>query len=807
MKKIGKIATITGIAIAAISIISAGTIIYFSRNLPTVEQISNRELTESTKIFDRTGENLLYEIHGEEKRTNISADQIPDIIRRATISIEDNEFYTHSAFDVKGILRAVFIDIKTGKKAQGGSTITQQLAKKSFLTDDKTFTRKIKELILAYRIEKIYSKDEILNLYLNQIPYGNNAYGIEAASLMYFGKSAKDISLSEAAMLAAIPNAPSYYSPWGAHTTELEDRRQYIIERMNELGYIDAQQKDSAINSRPKILPQPKRASFAIAPHFVMYVQDQLNKKYGEDFISTAGLKVTTTLDKELQDIAMKSVKETVQKNTELYQGHNAALVAEDPKTGQILAMVGSKDYFADPEPEGCTPGSNCRFEGNFNVATQGLRQPGSSFKPFSYMEAFIKGFTPDTILFDVPTEFNVNCPSVPDYNSASNECYHPQNYDRLFRGPITMKESLAQSINITAVQTLYLAGLDDVISLADRLGITTFKDRNRLGLSLVLGGGEVKMIEMMEAYSTLAADGIHHNQATILKVEDRNGKILEEYKDKEEKVVDPEYPRLINDILSDVALRAPLYSSSLNLTQVPGYQVALKTGTTNNYIDAWTYGYTPNIVIGVWAGNNNRYPLQQKGGSILAAVPLWHDFASQAIKTRTNETFIRPEPMTSAIPMVRGELDRTNVHNILYYLNRLDDQQYPNWEEGVQQWLRTNNITTLSGPTYSYPSGEAPTIPGSGVLTIDLINPKNGDFIDKDQDVIANISDSGPQIKKVELFLNETLIDSKIGELGANLQYSFKLNLNILKSQNKLIIRATNGADTQTEKEVIVYR
>ncbi|MDD5099139.1 MAG: transglycosylase domain-containing protein, partial [Candidatus Colwellbacteria bacterium] len=292
MKNFKKFAAIAGAVLAILATIGALVIIYFSRNLPTVEQMSSREITESTKIYDRTGEFLLYEIHGEEKRTNLSADQIPDVIRKATIAIEDSGFYEHSAFDIKGILRAVLVDIMEGRRAQGGSTITQQLAKNAFLTAEKTFTRKIKELILAYRIEKVYSKDEILDLYLNQIPYGNNAYGIEAASQMYFGKPAKDISLSEAAMLSAIPNATTYYSPWGSHISELEERRQFVLEKMADLGYIDEQQRSSAVLQRPDVLPQPKKASFAIAPHFVMYVQEQLDKKYGEDFVSTGGLKV-----------------------------------------------------------------------------------------------------------------------------------------------------------------------------------------------------------------------------------------------------------------------------------------------------------------------------------------------------------------------------------------------------------------------------------------------------------------------------------------------------------------------------------
>jgi membrane peptidoglycan carboxypeptidase len=782
---------------------------YLSRNLPVVGEIATHELIESTKIFDRSGEKLIYEIHGEEKRTFLPPEKIPDIFRKATLAIEDSGFYEHAAFDLRGTLRALWIDIKRGYRAQGGSTITQQVAKNSFLTTEKSITRKLKELILAFRLEKAYSKDEILNLYLNQIPYGQNAYGVEAATQTYFGKTAKELSLSEAAMLAAVPQAPSYYSPWGSHTVELEERRQYVLSQMKSLGYIDEQQYRFAIDNKPVVMEQPKTAMFSLAPHFVIEVQEYLNNKYGEDFISKAGLKVITTLDTELQELAMTAASDGGDRNTELYSGHNTALIAIDPKTGQVLALAGSKDYFKDPEPEGCIEGSTCRFEGNFNVATQGLRQPGSSFKPFAYMEAFIKGFTPDTVLFNVPTEFsanNPNCPAIPDYNNESTECYHPQNFDHIFGGPVTLKESLAESINVTAVKTLYLAGLDDTIKLAEKLGIKTLSDRSRFGLSLVLGGGEVRLIEMAEAYSVIANDGIRNPYTFILKVEDKNGKTLEEYKDASEKVVEANYARLINDILSDRNLRAPLFQSSLDLTGVPGYQIALKTGTTNSYIDAWTFGYTPNLVVGAWAGNNNRYPLQQRGSSILAAVPMWHDFFSKAVRTRPNEPFPKPEPQGTTIPILRGEIDKENPHNILFYLNRLDDPQYFNWETGVQEWLRTHILPEISIPTYSYAEGEeTPDSVRSG-LKIEFLNPKNGDFITGDtlfQSKITSIED----IVRIETYVNDRLIDIIAANSGKNINYQKIIPFYEFKNQNRVVIKIIDSLGNSGERELIVYR
>ncbi len=813
------IITVKKIAIKKILIWTAGTIgtaavigvfgyVYLSRNLPTVGEITTHELIESTKIFDRTGEKLVYEIHGEEKRTYLPPEGIPDILRQATLAIEDSGFYEHSAFDVRGTLRALWVDIKKGYRAQGGSTITQQVAKNSFLTPEKSIIRKVKELILAFRLEQIYTKDEILNLYLNQIPYGQNAYGIEAASQTYFGKPAKEVSLSEAAMLAAIPQAPSYYSPWGSHTIELEQRRQYVLSQMRSLGYIDEQQYQSAADNKPEVMEQPKTASFALAPHFVMEVQEYLNDKYGEDFVSKAGLKVITTLDADLQELANTAVSEGGDRNTELYSGHNTALIAMDPKTGQVLALVGSKDYFKKPEPEGCDEGSTCRFEGNFNVITQGLRQPGSSFKPFAYMEALIKGLTPDTILFDVPTEFaagNPSCPAIPDYNNSDPQCYHPENFDHIFQGPITLKESLAESINVTAVKTLYLAGLDDTISFAEKLGLTTLSDRSRLGLSMVLGGGEVRPIEMAEAYSVIANDGVRNPYTLILKVEDKNGKVLEEFRDNSERVVEANYARLISDILSDRNLRSPLFQSSLNLTGVPGYQIALKTGTTNNYVDAWTFGYTPNLVVGVWAGNNNRYPLQQRGSSILAAVPMWHDFFSEAVKLRPNEPFPKPEPQGTSIPILRGELDRANPHNILFYLNRLNDPQYPNWEAGVQDWLRTHILPETSVPTYSYAEGDSPDSAGNG-LKIEFTNLRNGDFVTNDPLVQVKIT-SGSDINQVEVYINDRLADVVSGNIGKIANYQKVFSINDFKSQNKIVIKASDTSGNTSEKELIIYR
>jgi 1A family penicillin-binding protein len=673
------------------------------KDLPNPELLEKRQVAQSTKIYDRTGEVLLYEIHGEEKRTVIPFEEVPEQVKQATIAIEDANFYSHSALDIRSILRALLVNLSRGRVSQGGSTITQQLAKNAFLSPDRTITRKIKELILAILLEKRYTKDEILSLYLNQIPYGSNAYGIEAASQTYFRKPARDLNLAEAALLASLPKAPSYYSPWGSHIEELMARKDNALDQMEKLGYITEAEKNRAT----KYAFQFAQSNTGIkAPHFVIAVQDYLNKQYGEDFVRTAGLEILTTLDWPMQELAEKVVLEGAKRNEELYKGTNAALVAEDAITGQILALVGSRDYFDE------------EIDGNFNVATQGLRQPGSAIKPFVYLAAFQKGFTPDTILFDVQTEFvpnDENCPSIikletaeqnqdPATEEKQDDCYHPQNFDEIFRGPVTLRNALAQSINIPAVKTLYLAGIDNVLGVVKSLGINTLTERSRYGLSLVLGGGEVKLGELVNAYSVLAQEGLTRRQTMILKIADRSGKILEEYRDNANQVVEPQYAKLINDILSDTKARSSLFQNSLSLTVYPNHEVALKTGTTNDYRDAWAIGYTPSLVVGVWAGNNDNQPMQKRGSSILAAVPIWHSFLSEVLKNRPGETFSKPEPIFVDKPILKGEAVVNNqVHDILYYVSKKNplgpppanpenDPQFKNWEEALTEWMKANS-------------------------------------------------------------------------------------------------------------------
>jgi 1A family penicillin-binding protein len=670
---------------------------YYAGQVPDPSVITTRKVNESTKIYDRTGATLLYDIHGEEKRTIIPWEQIPETVKKATLASEDSDFYNHRGIDFLAIARAFYKDLASFSASQGGSTITQQLVKNSILGQEKTLARKIKEAVLSIQVERKFTKDQIFWMYLNQIPYGSNAYGIEAASQTFFDKPAKDLNLAEAVLLASLTKAPSYYSPYGNHFSELIKRRNGTLERMKNLGMIDPEQYQLAVEEVPKIKPPQENIS---APHFVIMVKEYLVKRYGEDMVENGGLKVTTTLDAGLQKIAEEAVEKYGKINTEKYKANNAALVAADPKTGQILAMVGSKDYFGKPEPEGCTPGSNCKFEGNFNVAISS-RQPGSSFKPFVYSAAFQKGFTDSTILFDLPTEFNPNCNSSTEQEKDQNglDCYHPQNYDGRFRGPVTMRQALGQSLNIPSVQVLYLAGIDNSIDLAHKAGITTLNDRSRYGLSLVLGGGEVRLVDMVAAYGVFANDGVRVSQSFIQKIVTGDGTILEEYKKEEERVLEPQIARLISDILSDNNARGPVfgYNSSLYF---PDRQIAAKTGTTQENRDGWLIGYTPSLVAGVWTGNNNNDSMTKQGAGISAAGPMWNEFMSRALGGVPSENFIKPDPVATDKIMLDGNYrGPSGIHSILFYVNKNDptgpfpsnpndDPQFANWEETVQRWL-----------------------------------------------------------------------------------------------------------------------
>jgi len=672
---------------------------YYGKDLPRPEKFTERKLSQSTKIYDREGKTLLYEIFKEEKREYVSLDLIPEHLKWATIVAEDATFYQHLGLNFKAILRAILVDLKLKKPIQGGSTISQQLIRATFLTREKTLERKIKEIILTLELERKYSKNQILEWYLNQVPFGANTYGIESASQTYFEKSAKDLTLEESAILAATIRAPSFYSPWGENKEELLERKDYILDRMEKLGYITKEETNKAKETEINFSETPYPI---IAPHFSLYIKDWLIKKYGEDFLAKEGLKVYTTLDRELQEIARVSVIEGVKRN-EKSKAFNAALVAIDPQSGQVLALVGSKDWFAKPFPENCQPGINCQFDPKVNIAFA-ERQPGSAFKPFVYATAFKLGYTPKTVLWDVKTEFNPNCSSEANQENDiyGLECYHPENYDNKFRGLVTLKEALAQSINVPSVKLLYLAGVENSIKLAKELGISTLNPSRYYGLSLVLGGGEVKLIDMVSAYGVFATEGFRTNPVFVLKIEDSEGNIIYESKQYPERVLSTQIARQINDILSDNIARTPMFGSRSNL-YFEGFDVAAKTGTSQDFKDAWTIGYTPFISVGVWVGNSDNSPMERKPGAALAA-PIFHSFLENVLSRYPKEKFEKPEDVLIGKEVLDGKFDEKNPHSILYYVEKNNPQGNPpedpttdplyyNFEKGVENWIISNNF------------------------------------------------------------------------------------------------------------------
>lgn len=669
--------------------------------IPDIESLQSRKVTQSTKIYDRTGTVLLYDLHEDVDRTLVPIEDISANIRNATVAIEDSTFYEHAGVRPLATLRAVVLQPLRGKGVQGGSTITQQVVKNSVLTSERAISRKLIEWVVALRLEQTLTKDEILELYLNESPYGGTIYGVEEAARSFFGKPARDVTLAEAAYLAALPQAPTYYSPYGNNRQALEERKNLVLSRMRELNFIT--DPELAAAQKEIVVFDAQAVSGIRAPHFVFFVREQLEREFGRRTLEEAGWKVITTLDMELQEVAETTVREYALKNAEDFNAENAALVAIDPKTGDIVTMVGSRDYFDE------------KIDGNFNIALA-TRQPGSAFKPFVYAQAFREGYAPETVLFDVQTQFSTTC-AINNFTSDDG-CYSPQNYDFAYRGPMTLRDALAQSVNVPAVKALYLVGIPDAVRLARSMGISTLLDPERLGLTLVLGGGEVTLLDMVSAYGVFAYEGVRNQYRSILKIEDLAGNEVRSYPVVQSRVLEEEVALSISDVLSDNVARTPAFGANSPLN-FPGYHVAAKTGTTNDSRDAWIVGYSPNIAVGAWAGNNNNTPMvKQVAGFIVA--PMWNEFMRFALSKYPNEPFPEPRSLISENdkPILRGiweGVDITpdatggmrvvaNIHSILYWLNKNDprgprpenpgeDPQFRYWEFAVEQWKARNGF------------------------------------------------------------------------------------------------------------------
>lgn len=597
-----------GILVLALALlIGVLSYIFVLKDLPSPTRLNSpTSIPQSSQIFDRNGA-LLYSVYSDINRTPVPLKDIPKNVQYATISIEDKDFYRHGAIDIRGIVRALVGNV-SGKPTQGGSTLTQQLIKSSLLTPQRTIQRKIKEVVLAFATEIIYSKPEILEMYLNQIPYGGTAYGVEAASQTYFGKSAKDLTLAQAALLAGLPQSPTYYSPFGAHPEYAKQRQEQVLKAMQEQGYITEQQQEEASKEPLKY----KNVSNNIkAPHFVLYVKDLMEKKYGKKFTEEGGFKVTTTLDLPTQEFAELAVASEVAKLKGQRVSNGAALVT-NPADGDILAMVGSKDYF-DPT-----------IDGNVNI-TLAHRQPGSSIKPINYAVGLLNGYSAATMFVDKEICF-------PNPTGAA---YCPKNYDGSFHGPVSMRTALANSLNIPAVKMLKLNTVESMMATASAMGITTFTDPKRYGLSLTLGGGEVTMTDMATAFGVFANQGYRVDLNPILEVRDSKGKILEKNKSKSpifgKKVLPQEVTFIISDILADNSARALAFGTN-SVLNIPGQYVSVKTGTTNDYRDNWTIGYTPNYLVATWVGNNDDTPMGAVVSGITGASPIWHSIMTHLL-------------------------------------------------------------------------------------------------------------------------------------------------------------------------------
>lgn len=647
--KSARVKIISAIAGFAVIFLFLYTIFLF-KDVPNPTKLTKSPAPISTKILDRNGK-LLYEVFSEQNRTPIKIGELPEHVKQATVSIEDKNFYRHFGLDFVGIARAA-INTLTGRRLEGGSTLTQQLVKTALLEDPRrTITRKIREAVLSLITEVVYTKDQILELYLNHAPYGGTAYGIETASQIFFNKSARDLNLAEAALLAGLPQSPTRYSPFGANPDLAINRQHQVLRRMVEDGYITNEQAEAAKNEKLNFAAKKVEIN---APHFSLWVRDQLVSKYGEDLVNLGGLRVTTTLDLDLQEYAQASLSAEVKRLNRLKISNGAALVTK-PATGEILAMIGSADYF------------DLENDGNVNV-TMRPRQPGSSIKPLNYAVGLLNGWTSSTMYLDLPTCFIV----------ADQPIYCPKNYDNTFRGPTQMRFALGNSLNIPAVKMLALNGIDDFIATASAMGITTFTDPARYGLSLTLGGGEVFMTDLATAFGTFANAGVTVPLNPILKVETFDGKVLEEvktdevadfvrslpenwstFKSKDHPFVSEitsskirvtlpeEVAFIISNILSDNSARTAAFGPNSQLV-IPGKTVSVKTGTTNDLKDNWTIGYTPDYLVATWVGNNDSSSMSYVASGVTGASPIWNRIMRYVLRNEVDRIPHQPDGVVS---------------------------------------------------------------------------------------------------------------------------------------------------------------
>ncbi|MBU1084867.1 PBP1A family penicillin-binding protein [Patescibacteria group bacterium] len=792
-----------------------GTIMFawYSKDLPTPDKVVRRDGF-STKIFDRDGE-LLYDVFADQRRTPVEFEQIPDILKKATVAIEDKHFYQHSGFDPLGWVRAVFNTVFKLRRLGGGSTLTQQLVKNVLLTNQRSISRKVKEFVLSIQIEKKYTKDEILKMYLNESPYGGTAWGVQAASETYFGKDVNELNLIESAVLAGLPQAPSTYSPFIGGDA-YKDRTKDVLRRMREDDYISRDEEKQALENLESLEFAPEGSSFK-APHFVMYVKSQLVERYGEALVEQGGLRVTTTLDWDLQQEAQKIVAEEIAK-VEALDITNGSSMTIDPQTGEILSMVGSKDYSAED------------YDGKVNV-TLSLRQPGSSIKPVNYVTSFMKGYTPATMIADVSTEFP---------GGANFPVYKPKNYDGKFHGPVQLRYALGNSLNIPAVKLLQLVGIKDVLETAYKMGFTTLEPTqanvNRFGLSLALGGGEIRLIDMASAYSAFANGGYKVEPISILKVEDNKGKILEEYKKSSlPRVLSEEQAFLISNILSDNSSRLITFGAN-SFLNIPGHTVAVKTGTTDDQRDNWAVGWTPAVMTAVWVGNNDNTPMKKVASGISGATPIWRRIMMKALSLNPvkdwgvpggiiekevdtisgfsshddwpsrKEYFIKGmepvtiDPIHTKLKVCKGQDDKL-ASEVRVAKGDYDEKEFiilvaddpaggskNRWQEGIDAWINGQDDSR-----YKYPKDYCED---SDSVTVSIEDPDDHQKLDDNNFLFKANAVSNSDIKEVKFYVNGV-------EKKSLSSKPYEYTQNLANGTYTLKVKAIDSNGKSAEKEI----
>lgn len=795
---------------------------WYAKDLPRPDKVVRHEGL-STVVLDRNGEKL-YDIFEEANRIPAKWEEVPQYIKDATIAVEDKDFYKHQGLSTTGIMRGLMACVFL-RRCQGGSTLTQQLVKNVLLSQERTLPRKMKEAVLAIQIERKYSKNDILLMYLNEAPYGGTAVGVKTAAEHYFDKDVKDLSLIQSAILAGLPQSPSYYSPFTGGEGAYKDRTLHVLRRMREEGFITPAQENDARKQLETVTFAAGDASLR-APHFVSYIKDLLVDRFGEKLVNAGGLTVTTTLDWKLQEAAQLAVKEEVDKAKKLKVSNGAAIVL-DPHSGEILAMVGSKDYAA-------TDSSGLKF----NVVTQGLRQPGSTLKPIIYAAALARGYTASSMLMDVETKYPSGDPAKPEYN--------PKNYDNKYRGPLQLRYALANSINTIAVKVAALDGVKDILKLGYAMGLKTWEptDENlkRVGLSLPLGGAEVTMLDMATAYGVFANEGKRMDSVAILKVTDTSGKTLYEYKPAQARdELEPEVAFIISSILSDNEARKEVFGLKSYLV-IPGKTVAAKTGTTDDKRDNWTAGYTKDRVVVTWVGNNDNTPMSPTLASgVTGAAPIWNRIMREAVKNLTDAPFDRPEgviemdidafggglpfenqpirkeffikgtePTGPAAIYQKLKISRKDNNKLannvevatgdydekLFIVIREDDPVSGDgknrWQDGINAWIAGAD-SKYKAPTETYSGGD------SNQVVLQVKKPGDNERIDNNNVTIEATAISTADIEKFEIYVDGNKVKEKSNEK------SISETINISNGSHVIKVRVVDKRGTASDRELHV--